>query len=113
MRLIPVMLATALLANQPVRAAHTQASLVLDSDVASPGQVVLAGVHLQMDPTWHTYWRNSGASGQPLKVTWELPAGVIAGELLWPVPEKLSDTNATSYIYETEVVLLTPLTVAS
>jgi thiol:disulfide interchange protein DsbD len=62
-----------------------------------------------MDAKWHTYWRNSGASGMPTKISWELPKGITAGEIQWPVPEKLPDADLTTYIYKDEVVLLVPL----
>jgi thiol:disulfide interchange protein/DsbC/DsbD-like thiol-disulfide interchange protein len=65
-----------------------------------------------MAPGWHIYWKNSGASGIPTAVTWDLPAGITAGEIQWPVPEKLPPDDLTTYIYENEVVLLVPLKLA-
>lgn len=94
-------------------AAHTQARLVLAVETARPGDTVLAGVQLQMDPGWHTYWRNPGASGMASKIAWQLPAGVTAGAIQWPVPEKLPDEDLTTYIYTNEVVLLVPLKLAA
>jgi thiol:disulfide interchange protein len=93
--------------------AHTQARLILAADSARPGDTVLAGVQLRMDPRWHTYWRNPGASGMATKIEWELPAGVTAGAIQWPVPEKLWDDDLTTYIYTNEVVLLVPLKLAA
>src|SRR5262245_21482710 len=37
------------------RAAHTQARLILAAETARPGDTVMAGIHLRMDPKWHTY----------------------------------------------------------
>ena len=93
------------------QSAHTQARLVLAADAARPGQTVQAGVHLHMDPRWHTYWRNPGASGIPTEIQWQLPAGISAGAIQWPVPEKLPAADLTTYIYKDDVVLLTLLTV--
>jgi len=87
-------------------------SLLLSEAVAHPGDTVLAGVRLQMDPQWHTYWRNSGASGIPTAIQWDLPPGITAGEIQWPVPEKLPPDDLTTYIYETDVLLLVPLKLA-
>lgn len=101
------------LAGFPSFGAHTQARLVLAADTARPGDTVLAGVHLRMDPRWHTYWKNPGASGMATKVEWQLPAGVTAGQTEWPLPEKLPDEELTTYIYKDEVVLLTPLKLAA
>ncbi len=94
-------------------AAHTQARLVLAAETAQPGDTVLAGVQLRMDPRWHTYWRNPGASGMATKIEWQLPPGVTAGATQWPVPEKLPDEDLTTYIYTNEVVLLVPLKLAA
>jgi thiol:disulfide interchange protein DsbD len=94
-------------------AAHTQARLVLSAETARPGDTVLAGVQLQMDPRWHTYWRNPGASGMPTKIEWQLPRGVTAGAVRWPAPEKLPDEDLTTYIYTNEAVLLVPLQLAA
>ena len=89
--------------------AHTRATLLLSAEAARPGDTILAGVRLQMDAGWHTYWRNSGASGMPTKIEWQLPVGVTAGPTSWPLPEKLPEPDLTTYVYNDEVVLVTPL----
>ena len=94
------------------RAAHTQASLIFANEIARPGETVLAAIHLRMEPGWHTYWKNPGASGTATEINWQLPKGVQAGEIQWPLPEKLPDTNATTYIYERDVLLLVPIKLA-
>ena len=91
----------------------TQASLLLSAESAQPGTTVLAGVRLQMDPGWHTYWRNGGDSGAPTTIQWTLPKGIQAGEIEWPVPNKDTTEGLTTYIYHDEVVLLVPLTIAT
>lgn len=93
--------------------AHTQVRLLLEQQAARPGDTVLAGVSLRMDPRWHTYWQNPGASGMSTKIDWQLPAGVSAGTTLWPVPQKQPDEDLTTYIYTNEVVLLVPLKLSS
>jgi thiol:disulfide interchange protein len=95
-----------------LEAAHTNARLLLGAKTVKPGDTVLAGVQLKMDSGWHTYWKNSGASGMPTTVDWKLPAGVAAGALQWPVPEKAPEQDLTTYIYKDEAVLLAPLSIA-
>ncbi|HWC60403.1 MAG TPA: protein-disulfide reductase DsbD domain-containing protein [Verrucomicrobiae bacterium] len=95
------------------RAAHTQAQLVLAVDSARRGETVLAGVHLKMEPGWHTYWKNPGSAGMTTKIEWQLPAGVTAGDIQWPIPEKLPPDEVITYAYENEVVLLVPLKLAA
>ena len=101
------------LAGLPARAAHTQATLLLGAETARPGDTVLAGVRLRMDPDWHTYWRNPGGSGMATTIDWQLPVGITAGAIQWPVPEMLPDEDLTTYIYRDEVVLLVPLKLAA
>ncbi|HKX61096.1 MAG TPA: protein-disulfide reductase DsbD domain-containing protein, partial [Verrucomicrobiae bacterium] len=90
-------------------AAHTAASLLLSHEAVKPGETVWAGVHLRMEPGWHTYWQNSGDSGKPTTIHWQLPTNVTAGALAWPVPEKLVSSGLTTYVHHDEIILLTPL----
>ena len=92
-----------------VRAAHTEAQLLLSADTVRPGDTVLAGVQLKMETGWHTYWKNPGDSGQATEIKWQLPPGVTAGKIQWPLPKKLPPAEVTTYGYEDEVVLLVPL----
>jgi thiol:disulfide interchange protein DsbD len=99
-----------LLAN--LAAPNTQVSLLLDRSVARPGETVTAGLRLRMAPGWHTYWRNPGESGGPTTIEWELPDGITAGPVQWPIPEKLQAAGLTTFVYHDEVVLLMPLSLA-
>lgn len=91
---------------------HTRASLLLDAASARPGETVTAAIRLQMDPTWHTYWRNPGESGLPTSIAWTLPPGITAGDIQWPPPEPYESGGLTTYVYHDEVLLLVPLTLA-
>ena len=102
-----------LLVTTLARAAHTEVRLLLPTELAQPGTTILAGVELQMDDGWHTYWKNSGAAGLPTKIEWQLPPGVTAGEIQWPLPEIIPPAEVVTYGYEHEVVLLVPLTLAA
>ena len=88
---------------------HTQAKLILSADPARPGDTIWAGVDLKMDPGWHTYWKNPGEAGSATKIEWQLPPGVTAGEIQWPLPEKIPPADVTTYGYKNEVMLLVPL----
>ncbi len=101
------------LAAIAAHAAHTQARLILSADTAKPGDTVLVGVDLKMEPGWHTYWKNPGAAGYATKIEWQLPPGVTAGEIQWPLPEKLPPAEVTTYGYDNDVVLLVPLKLAA
>jgi thiol:disulfide interchange protein DsbD len=111
-RFIVILLAGLLASASGARAqaAHTTASLLLAAETARPGDTVLAGVRLSMEPGWHTYWKNAGGPGIPTEIEWKLPPGIKAGEIQWPLPTKLPDQEFTTYIYESETMLLVPLT---
>jgi thiol:disulfide interchange protein/DsbC/DsbD-like thiol-disulfide interchange protein len=76
-----------------------------------PGKPVWVGLQLTHQPQWHTYWKNSGDSGLPTQLTWTLPAGVVAGDIAWPVPKKIPIGTLANYGYEGTVLLPVPLTI--
>jgi len=92
----------------------TQVRLLLSAETARPGDVIWAGLEMDMPRPWHTYWRNGGDAGQPTEIKWTLPDGVTSGEINWPLPDKeidtIGDTSLVTYIYTNRVVLLVPLT---
>ena len=76
------------------------------------GQKLWVGLQLTHQPDWHTYWRNPGDSGLPTQIELNLPAGITAGDVLWPLPHKQKAGNLTNYGFEKTVLLLVPLTVS-
>jgi len=92
---------------------YTQAKLILPVDTVKPGDTILVGVDLKMEPGWHTYWKNPGDAGMATEIKWQLPPGITNGPTEWPLPEKLPPAEVTTYGYTNEVVLLVPLTLAS
>jgi thiol:disulfide interchange protein len=97
-------------------APKTRVRLILPNETARVGDTIWAGLKMDMPATWHVYWRNGGDAGIPVQITWNLPDGVSAGEIRWPIPEKevdkAGDTSLITYIYTHQVVLLTPLKLA-
>ena len=77
------------------------------------GKPVWLGLQLAHQPEWHTYWKNSGDSGLPTTLEWQLPPGVAAGEIAWPTPRKILIGSLANYGYEGTVLLPVPLTVAA
>jgi len=107
---IAVLVASSLLvaagtAQAAPRGRHVKVTLVAETDSIQPGQTLVAGVRLQMDAGWHTYWRNPGDAGLPTKAKWDLPEGFAAGELQWPRPIRFNTGPLVSYGYEHEVLL--------
>jgi len=72
---------------------------------------VWVGLQLTHQPGWHTYWKNAGDSGEPTRLEWTLPPGVMAGEIAWPLPRKIAIGDLANYGYEDTVLLPVPLIV--
>jgi len=76
-----------------------------------PGKPLWLGLAIQHQPHWHTYWKNPGDSGMPTSLQWTLPAGVTAGDIQWPTPQKLPIGPLLNYGYEDQLLLPVALTV--
>ena len=88
-----------------------QANFLADVDAVVPGQPFRLGVELTMEEKWHTYWLFSGDAGLPIEVEWQLPAGVMAGPLQWPLPNKFEEQGElVVYGYADEVLLMAEAT---
>ena len=98
--------------NSVVSTEQVRAELMAHApDGVGPGATVWVGLQIIHQPEWHTYWKNSGDSGLPTKLNWTLPAGVLAGDIAWPVPLKLPIGNLANYGYDGTVLLPVPLTI--
>jgi thiol:disulfide interchange protein len=97
----------------PVRDKNVEVELV--SEVASirPGTPFTVALRMNMDPHWHTYWKNWGDSGLATKIKWNLPDGLEAGPIQWPAPERIEVAGLVSYGYEGTAYLLVDLTPAA
>jgi len=98
-----------LAAAQAVRSPHMTTQLAAETAGAAPGATVYVAVILTADKGWHTYWRNPGDAGEATKITWTLPAGWRAGEIVWPAPERLPVGPIMNYGYEGRAVLAVPI----
>jgi DsbC/DsbD-like thiol-disulfide interchange protein len=70
------------------------------------GAVLLGGIAFQLQPGWHTYWRNPGDSGVPPRFDFSKSDNVEAVTILWPAPAKFADgAGGNSLGYLKQVVL--------
>ncbi len=103
-------LATAASADpETVSTEHATVSLISEEPVAHPGETLWLGLHFELIPHWHVYWRNPGDSGKAPTVRWRLPEGWTAGDIHWPVPKRLRVGPLTNYGYEGTVTFLVPV----
>ncbi|HYC68637.1 protein-disulfide reductase DsbD domain-containing protein [Brevundimonas sp.] len=112
--LLGLLLAPCVAAAQDGRVQRTEriaAELVPMSQWAAPGSTAIVAVRQDIEPGWHTYWRNPGDSGGPTTLTWTLPAGVEAGDIVWPLPQRQRLKTLMNYGYSGEVYLPVPVTI--
>jgi len=95
----------------PQRTERIEAELVPMSAWAAPGSTAVVAVKQTIKPDWHTYWRNPGDSGGATTLTWTLPGGVRAGDIVWPVPERQRISGLMNYGYSGVVYLPVPIEV--
>ena len=70
------------------------------------GPVLLGGIAIQLQPGWHTYWRNPGDSGVPPRIDFSKSENIEAVTILWPAPTKFADgAGGISLGYQKQVVL--------
>jgi thiol:disulfide interchange protein/DsbC/DsbD-like thiol-disulfide interchange protein len=98
------------LAMQQGPTPHSSARLISDVTSIQPGQPFTVGLHIELDPGWHTYWVNAGDAGHGVFSEWELPAGFEVDSLHYPRPERIPYPPLMSYGYKEQVVLLATVT---
>jgi thiol:disulfide interchange protein/DsbC/DsbD-like thiol-disulfide interchange protein len=92
---------------------HVNARLIPEMMTTHPGSTLWLALELEHAEHWHTYWLNPGDAGQPTRIEWNLPEGVSAGEIVWPLPKRFElPGNIVDFGYEGTIALLIPLTIA-
>ncbi|WP_395445347.1 protein-disulfide reductase DsbD family protein [Caulobacter sp. UC70_42] len=107
------LLAGVALAGPVVNSGHIQSELVSQETGVAPGGTVYVALRQKIIPGWHTYWRNPGDAGEATKITWTLPAGWKAGDMVWPTPKTARLGPLLDYAYEGEVFIPVPITAAA
>ena len=72
---------------------------------AAGGVRLLAGIEIELDEGWKTYWRNPGSSGVPPRLEWTGSENLAAAEALFPAPERFKERDGDTIGYKRHVVL--------
>ncbi len=94
-------------------APHIKVQLVSEHRSAPAHGTTKVGLLFAIEDGWHIYWRNPGDSGETIKANWQLPEGVIAGDIDWPAPERIPIGPLVNFGYKKNVLLPVTLTIAS
>ncbi len=89
-----------------------KAGIVGEDAVLAPGKPSRIALAMDIQSGWHTYWKNSGDSGQAVEITWTAPEGVEIGEISWPAPHRQPFPPMMNYGYSDRAVFTMPVNVA-
>jgi len=96
----------------PVQSTRTTVELISEQDAVVPGGSFDLAVRFVLEPHWHIYWQNPGASGLAPEIEWTLPEGIEAGSIQWPAPGRIELGGLINYGYEDEAVLIVTMQAA-
>ncbi len=99
-------------AGPTATADHLTLALVVPEQQLARGSTITAGLQFKLEKGWHIYWVNAGDSGEPPRVRWTLPAGIIAEPFQYPAPERLPLGPLMDFGYENAVTFPVPMHVA-
>ena len=78
-----------------------------------PHSKIDIGIEIKIKKGWHTYWKNPGDMGFPMKVQWELPREIKVEPLKWPRPQRIRFEKWDHFGYKKNILILTRLNVPS
>ncbi len=64
----------------------------------------LAGISIDLDDGWKTYWRMPGEAGIPPQFDWTASRGINSADVLYPLPQRLHDLSGETVGYERQVI---------
>lgn len=82
-----------------VKTDHAEVSLIAAETHVIPSAVQNFALVIKPEEGWYTYWRNPGEVGKATSIEWELPKGVKAGEIEWPLPTRKVEPGGVSLAY--------------
>lgn len=114
--LVPVLsfgLTFAAQAQTPDSPPKVQVRILPEFTSVKPGQTVALAVEQKIQDHWHVYWKNPGDSGEATRIRWILPEGVTAGDIQWPIPERIAFGPLLNFGYNKKATYLVDLNVPS
>ncbi|MDQ0324823.1 DsbC/DsbD-like thiol-disulfide interchange protein [Rhodopseudomonas julia] len=60
---------------------------------------VMAGIEIELEPGWHTYWRSPGDVGIPPRFDFSGSENLRSAQVLYPAPERYDDGTSISAVY--------------
>ncbi|KEQ12869.1 hypothetical protein GZ77_20740 [Endozoicomonas montiporae] len=85
--------------------------LLFSGDINEAENQVYAGLQVELDSPWKTYWRSPGEAGIPPAFRWQENQNIIDVQWLWPTPERFDLLGIQTLGYEGSVVFPLLITV--
>ncbi|WP_350333333.1 protein-disulfide reductase DsbD domain-containing protein [Coralliovum pocilloporae] len=108
--LLALALGVSTLVSAPVEAAQSNWSDTMGARMRviaggmETGNLV-AGIEIELEKNWKTYWRNPGGAGIPPQLDFSRSTNVKSVDVRWPAPKRYFDGYATSLVYNDHIVL--------
>ena len=84
---------------------NSKVRLLADGSVAArDGDVFYAGIEIQLQPGWKTYWRMPGDAGVPPNFDWSTSENVASVAVLYPAPLRMPDQGGEAIGYKGAVM---------
>lgn len=80
----------------------------IKSETASiqPGTPFWVALNLDIEDSWHAYWKNPGEAGMPPQIEWTLPKGFEVQAIEWPYPTRFNIGAVRAFGYAGKTILL-------
>lgn len=95
-------------AEESIKADHLKIFWIAPAQFSPSTEKI--GIHFEIDPHWHVYWKNPGDSGTSPKFKISSENKTKWGEIEWPFPQRLPFAHLTNLGYEKNVVYLFDVT---
>lgn len=88
-----------------------KAKLIGAYATVEPGQTLWIGLEHVIYPGWHTYWVNPGDSGAQTELDWAIEGPAVAGDIAWPLPERIPYLELMNFGFKGTVLMPIPVTI--
>lgn len=87
-----------------VQTPESSARIVTAVSATGTLAAIPAGIEIELQPGWKTYWRSPGDAGYPVTVDWQGSENLAAADLRWPVAHRFSLFGLDTFGYADRVV---------
>ncbi|MGZ9109188.1 MAG: protein-disulfide reductase DsbD family protein [Micavibrio sp.] len=97
-------------ANDDLAGPHVTITMTPERNTIGANESIWIAMKQTIAPHWHTYFLNPGDSGAEPRITWSLPEGMSAGQIVWPAPKRIPYAGLVNYGYEGSATTLQKIT---